>query len=231
MHELQLPPRSFRHHFGLADKVGNVVPSSCVASGIDRLAVALFCIHSVDMTRCARPLCAARWRLECPSIRARNGSSTACGAESAERRITLRRQASRSACRAHGLCRHPSSPSSTSRSDRSEREEGELRVRIYSPQRGPGQSVPSLIYFHGGGSSRARSTPMTASVDRSPMRAGAGSSRSITGWRRSSRSRQASRMAGPSRVSVAAHAESVGMDSEASRRRGRFHRARRWPPS
>jgi seryl-tRNA synthetase len=44
-----------RDHFGvtwaLADKGGNLVHTSCVAFGIDRLAVALFCIHGVDPTR------------------------------------------------------------------------------------------------------------------------------------------------------------------------------------
>lgn len=54
---------SFNYHldhfgvtWGLADKVGNVVHTSCVAFGIDRLAVALFCIHGVDMTRWPAPV-------------------------------------------------------------------------------------------------------------------------------------------------------------------------------
>jgi seryl-tRNA synthetase len=49
---------SFNYHldhfgvtWGLADRAGTVVHTSCVAFGIDRLAVALFCIHGVDVTR------------------------------------------------------------------------------------------------------------------------------------------------------------------------------------
>jgi seryl-tRNA synthetase len=44
-----------RDHFGLvwglADSVGRIVHTSCVAFGMDRLAVALFCIHGLDVTR------------------------------------------------------------------------------------------------------------------------------------------------------------------------------------
>jgi seryl-tRNA synthetase len=44
-----------RDHFGitwgLADTAARVMHTSCVAFGMDRLAVALFCIHGLDVTR------------------------------------------------------------------------------------------------------------------------------------------------------------------------------------
>ena len=49
---------SFNYHkehfgevWGMADAAGETVHTSCVAFGLDRLAVALFCVHGVDVSR------------------------------------------------------------------------------------------------------------------------------------------------------------------------------------
>ena len=48
LHELQLPPRSFRDDLGHCGEDGASVHTGCVAFGMDRLALALFAIHGVE---------------------------------------------------------------------------------------------------------------------------------------------------------------------------------------
>ena len=187
---------SFNYHkehfgevWGIASADGELAHTSCVAFGMDRLAVAMFCIHGTQMSigpRVFDQVGALSLRRAIPAHATRPACRTffgqARGPESPERAVAVRRRAPRAL--QHML------DFSGSRQRRRHREhdvpgpDGAVRVRIYTPAAAPQAPWAAWCTSMAVGSWRAPWSHTMASAARCARPAAAGSWQWTIDWHR-----------------------------------------------